>query len=183
MVDMPDLPPHYAQVMVVQADAPKQGAAKTDHTIGVCHLIQNPPTPPDTAVNVISPLVSASLYLQERERKTLDWKFWKVSVLQGPEHGVLEMGARGGYYRATGNYIGSDHATLLVEIGDLKVNVIYFFKVSKGGIGGTEGYDPYEDKKNCPKGKTWKVSLNPNDPNGGLISFQHLITHKLPNEP
>ncbi len=181
MIDMLDMPPPYAPVVIAQASPSQLGNTTTDRTIGVCHLAQN--TQRDTAVNVISPLVSASLYLQERERKTLDWKFWKVSVLQGPEHGVLEMGARGGYYRATGNYIGSDHATLLVEIGDLKVNVIYFFKVSKGGIGGTEGYDPYEDKKNCPKGKTWKVSLNPNDPNGGLISFQHLITHKLPNEP
>jgi len=41
-------------------------------------------------------------------------------------------------------------------------------------VSGNEGFDPYEDKKLCPNGMFWKISLNPRDPNGGLISFQHL---------
>ncbi len=174
MVDMPDLPPLYAQVMVVQADAPKQGAAKTDHTIGVCHLIQNPPTPPGTAVNVISPLGSVSVYLQSRERRALDWKSSKVSVLQGPEHGELRVTSSGKYrYFPAADYYGLDRATLLVEIGGLTVNAVYFFNVLHT-VGGTEGYDPYDDKKYCPKGEMWKISLNRDAPNGGLISYQHL---------
>jgi len=163
MIDLPpDVPPQYAPVIIAQATQTQQGDTKTDRTIGVCQLIENPPIPPTTAVNSFTPLGSASVFLEKQEHRKLDWSSWKVTVLQGPEHGTLEMGTRGGRYHPAPDYRGPDRATFLVQIGNLKVKVLYFFKVQFGGFGGTEGYDPYLDKKNCPQGRLWKISLNTN---------------------
>ncbi len=160
VMDMPDIPPQHAQVVVAQASQTKKGGSKTGHAVGVCHLIQNPPMPPETAVNAISPLASASDYLQTREPKALDWKSSKVSISQGPANGKLEDEGTGNYrYTPTPDYYGQDRATLLIEVSGLTVRVVYFFNVMRI-VGGTDGYDPYEDKKNCPKGEMWKISLS-----------------------
>ncbi len=42
MVDMPHVPPQYAQVMLVQASQSQQTKAKYDRTIGVCALWRTP---------------------------------------------------------------------------------------------------------------------------------------------
>ncbi|SRR6266705_2322711 len=175
MVDMPDAPPQYAQVMIVQAGAAKQGAAKIDRTIGVCHLIENPPIPPGTAVNAMSPVRAVNIYFDRVEHKAVGLA-GKASILEGPRHGELRVTPSGNYrYFPVPDYYGPDRANLLVEIGGLTVKVMYFFKVMQSVPGGTEGYDPYEDKKLCPEGsRVWKMSLNADDPNGGSISFQHL---------
>ena len=68
MIDMPELPPQYAQVVVAQASLGQKGDAKTDRTIGVCHLIENPPIPAGSAVNAISPVTTVWEYLKKLER-------------------------------------------------------------------------------------------------------------------
>jgi hypothetical protein len=97
----------------------------------------------------------------------------KVTLLQAPEHGELRLFATGdaNYFSADSNYTGPDRATLLVEIGAYKVKVIYFFKVMPHVGGGTDGYDPYLDKKNCPNGLQWKISFNDSDPNAPIYTF------------
>src|SRR6266853_346674 len=164
MVDVPDLPPQYAQVMIVQAGAAKQGAAKIDRVIGVCHLIENPPIPPGTAVNAMSPVRAVSIYFSRVEHEQVGLT-GKVNILDGPKHGELRVTPSGNYrYFPASDYYGPDRATLLVEIGGRKVKAIYFFNVMQSVPGGTEGYDPYDDKKLCPQGRRmWKISLNPDD--------------------
>jgi len=67
-----------------------------------------------------------------------------------------------------------------VEIGGYKVKVMYFLTLHRAAV----SVLPSEDRKNCPKGELWKISLNPNDPNHGLITFLHLTqNHKPPNKP
>ncbi len=181
MIDLPpDVPPQYAPVVIAQVSQAKD-PAKIDRTIGVCHLIENPPVPPGTAINALSPVTSVWGYLQRQERLTPEqltdemFNTAKATILQGAEHGTLEYLGEGYFvYRPASGYYGSDRATLLVEIGGLKVKVLYFFNVMLGVPGGTEGYDPYEDKKYCPKGGMWKISLSPDDPN---ISYT-IITQK-----
>jgi len=51
--------------------------------------------------------------------------------------------------------------------------VKYFIKVMLGVGGGTEAGDAYDDKKNCPNGRVWKISLNPDDPNAPIYTFEH----------
>ncbi len=181
MIDMPEMPPQYVPVVIAQASQAKKASTTADRTIGVCHLIENPPVPPGSAVNSMSPTLLVWGYLKKQERPTPAWlttdvyNAAKVSILQGPGHGALEDKGGGTYlYAPTPDYYGQDRATLLVEIGELKVKSIYFFSVLKRVLGGTEGYDPHRDKKLCPNGMVWKISLNPGDPNGSLISFQDL---------
>ncbi len=181
MIDMLDMPPSYAPVVIAQASQAKPRNASTARTIGVCHLIENPPNPPGSAVNTMDPTLSAWTYLKRRERPTPNWltvdeyKAARVSVLQDPAHGLVKDEGDGGYrYAPTPGYYGQDRATLLVEIGGLKIKLMYFFKVMQGVPGGTEGNDPYNDKKLCPNGMYWKISLNPDDPSNGMISFQRL---------
>jgi len=161
-----------APMIVAQASQAQISNAETERIIGVCQLIQNPPIPPLTAVNAMSPVRSVSIYYRRFEHRELGLD-GKVGVLKGPEHGELKEEWGGNYrYNPAPSYYGPDGATLLVEIGGRKVKVVYFFKVQPGPPGGTEGYDPYRDKQNCPNGEMWKISLSPDDPNAGLFTFE-----------
>jgi len=186
VMDMPDLPPQYAQVMIVQAGTAKQGtAANVDRTIGVCHLIDARPELRDGAVNHFNPLRAVDYYFVTAEQRFLGRK-GTVTLLQGPQHGTLEMGTLGGFYRPATGYLGPDSATFLVEIGGLKVKAVYYFKVMSGVPGGTEGYDPYRDKDLCPNGEHWKISLSSDldtDPLASPFPTQRgsFLTSAVPN--
>ena len=174
----PDVPVQNTSVVIAMASHDKKAAAKTDHTIGICHLIENQPDARYSAVNGLSPVGQAWVYLKKQgqltpEQLTIEgFKAAKTSMLQEPKHGeLIDVGS--GYYRynpAAPDYFGPDRATFLVEIGKRKVKVLYFFKVMPEVAGGNDAYNPYHDKKNCPKGKRWKISLNPNDPSGPLLT-------------
>jgi hypothetical protein len=162
VMDVPDVTPLHSPMVIAQAS---QKSAKIDRTIGICHLLQNPPIPPDTAVNVISPARSVNLYFDRKERRWVGLS-GKVTVLEGPKHGKLEAISDGAYsFVPVPDYYGADRATLLVEIGGLKVKAIYFFNV-KDVVGGNDAYDPY--MQHCPKGRYWKISLKPGEITGGL---------------
>jgi hypothetical protein len=86
-------------------------------------------------------------------------KTLKISVLQAPAHGTLKDEGSGDYrYLPVDSYFGVDRATLLVEIGGQKIKVIYFFNVLHHVPGGTDNYDPLQDKGYCPNGYRWKIS-------------------------
>jgi hypothetical protein len=161
----PDVPAMYAPVVIAQAQKSQPataGSTAAVRTIGVCQLIENPPIPPMTAANVAAPAMTTWSYLTSVEKVKLSEDLAetaKTTLLDGAKHGVLvEEG--GGYYRydPTPGYYGTDRATVLVEMGNYKVKVVIHFKVMQPGIGGTEGYDPYMQKENCPKGPQWKIS-------------------------
>ncbi len=163
---VPDLPPQYAPVLIAQASPAQKGSTSSDATIGICQLIENPPDPPGSAVNGLSPLAEVGGYLKRQKRFTRQqltaevYNAAKVSIPERPRHGRLEnVGAGEYYYYPTPGYFGADQATLGVEMAGLKINVVYFFNVlPRVGGGGTEGYDPHDDKKFCPqgKGRVWK---------------------------
>lgn len=161
MFDMPQDVPQYSPIVLVEASQAQQSVSTSSGTIGVCHLIQNPPVPPLTAVNVLAPVEELWNSSTEQERpvgtKDAAMKTAKVSLVQKPKHGELKVEENIYYrYHPAPDYYGLDSATLLVEMGGKKVNVIYSFKIGSSSWGGTEGYDPYEDNKNCPKGRVWK---------------------------
>jgi hypothetical protein len=170
VMDMPDVPEQYAPVVIAQASQ-AQTSGKTDRTIGVCQLIENRPESIRSAINGLSPLQSASIFFSSVENREVGIE-GKASVLQGPAHGTLEeLGGvdRGGYlYIPMSNFLGQDSATMLVEIGGFKVKVMYFFNVLEGVAD-----DMYEDGQFCPNGDVWKISLNPDDPNAPVYTFQH----------
>jgi len=159
------------------------GSRQVDRIIGVCQLIENPPIPPLTAFNAMSPITSVWGYLQTVEKLSptqLTGEMFvtaKATLLQGPEHGELKVTPSGSYrYYPVPAYLGIDRATIVVEMGDYKVKVVYHFKVG-GEFGANDAYDSYEDKKNCPNGTMWKISLNPDDPN--VVSYTYEIPPQL----
>lgn len=183
----PDVPPQYAPVVIAQASQ-GQSTASINRTIGVCHLIDARPEVQNWAVNTFGPSMAVSRYLSTSDLQAVGPE-GKVTLLQGPTHGNLEdlgsvvrdadtgatrdTGIRNYAYNPNANYLGPDSATFLVEIGDLKIKAVYFFKVMAKVPGGTEGYDPYDDKNNCPNGDTWRISFNPDDPNSPIYTFEH----------
>ena len=87
----PDVPAQYAPVIIAQAARPQKTATKFDHTIGVCHLIENPAGSP-SAVNSLSPVLLVWDYLKgqgqlppEQQRVEV-YKAAKFSLLRSEEH-------------------------------------------------------------------------------------------------
>ena len=150
-----------ARIHIASAQQHVKNSTNFDYTIGVCSLVENPPIPEDTAANIIIPGGQASVYLTNNENLKLDWSHWKVKVLRGPQYAELKSKgpANFGYVPTLKDYLGPDQATLLVEIGKINIKVIYHFKVMRA-VGGTGGYDPYDDKNNCPNGIVWKISTS-----------------------
>ena len=143
-IEMPDVPPQYQQVMLVQAAQSPQTKAQYDRLVGVCHPIESVGMAP-SAVNSMEPVGSLKDYFYSQEKKTLEGPS-TVTVLEQPKHGTLkdngtfvidadtrvrtDTGERRYRYLPNPGYVtGQDRAVLLVEIAGLKVKMVYTFHV------------------------------------------------------
>jgi hypothetical protein len=133
----PNVPAQSTPVVMAMASHNKKATAKTDHTIGICHLIENRPDARYSAVNSLSPVLAVWGYLERQgqlppEQLTVEvYKAAKLSVLQHPKHGTLgdEFEGSSSYDPTALDYRGPDRATFLVEVAGRKVKVRYFFNV------------------------------------------------------
>lgn len=144
--------------LIAQANAAVAPTGVT-RTIGSCHLIQNP-SESGNAENASSPIREVNVYFFLKEKREVGLT-GKVQLLEAPKHGALQPipdhpEEWAFEYRPQADYEGPDRATFLVEIDGRKVRLVYFFKVMHGAPPGNESYDPYRDKKLCPKGLTGK---------------------------
>jgi hypothetical protein len=69
VMDMIDVPPQYAPVIIAQAPQAQQGDAKTDRTVGTCRVIGNPANPSipgatTSAYNSMSPVLATKNYFR-----------------------------------------------------------------------------------------------------------------------
>ena len=177
----PDVPTQYATVVIAQATQVQKSKAKTDRTVGICQALSNPAMPgipgaTVSAYNTLTPPLAVKNYFRIVENRTVKGPS-TVTVLEKPKHGELEdmgtfvtrhgvrvdTGQRSYSYLPNSGYLGKDRATLLVEIGGFKVKLVYFFQV-----------EPVVDYKVeeivCPNSPYWKISVNPNDPGGPLLT-------------
>jgi hypothetical protein len=159
----PDAPSQAASVLIAQV-ATSLAAADVDRVIGVCSLIEV--AIPDSAANVIQPLIPAYQYLTEVEHRTVtaSAREARVTILQQPKHGrLVDLSNAENLatyaYEAESAFTGSDTAVLLVERGGYRVKVVYSFNVMQVVPGGNEAWDPYEDPRYCPNGSMWKIAL------------------------
>jgi len=165
------LPPQNVSVMIAQANQAQAQDVKTTRTVGVCKLIPNGEFATPPTENRLGPTISVGDYLHLYERqlyeqhKTAIYTTATVTILQQPKHGILQEfdKATGGYiYLPEKGYFGKDSITALVDIGGIKVKVVYFFQVlDLNGI-------PELEKTLCKKGIQWKISTT-SDANGNLI--------------
>jgi len=166
-LDMPNVAPQNVPVMIAQANQATLDDVKTTRTIGVCF-----PAPNDnySLENVLSPINSAGFYLRSYElQKVADTDPATITILQQPAHGTLRLvtetdgnsfgegrfdpASKLYVYLPKEGYLGKDSATALVEIGGIKVKVVYFFQAIEGPLGNTGIED------HCGKtGYRWKIS-------------------------
>lgn len=155
------LVPSVAATETNSSQTPAQNPTKTDRTIGECHLVNsiNPLRTfrPESPIYSVNPIETVNAYFVIIEKRDVGLE-GRTTLLHGPEHGAVKEEWNQNYrYIPNPDYLGSDQASFLVEIGGLKIKAVYHFKVIDGGaIGGTED----NDKVNCPKGMFWKISAN-----------------------
>lgn len=169
---VPDVPPEMPIQSTPVIIAEATSVEKMARTIGVCHLIENPPASGVTAVNSFSPLAAVNIYFDWFERQEIGLS-GKVTLLQRAAHGDLKADSNQDYrYHPVADYYGSDSAIFLVEIGDYRVTLVYGFNVvdSAGG-------DAYQYKKFCPNGEFWKIS-----PDGGITPLKRDLPELTPEE-
>jgi hypothetical protein len=157
-MDIPNVPAQETPLMVAATTMAQTSVQKFDRVIGVCHLSENPFVP-QSAVNVLEPADEAVMYLRQEEHSKITDQA-NTSVLNMPEHGVLENEGKGyfAYYPKKG-YIGGDRATLLVDVGGKKIKMEYFFRVMRSIPQGDDvAPSPYKTS-GCPKEEAvWKIS-------------------------
>lgn len=135
-----------------------------DYIIGVCHLIDNRPKMKLTAYNIINPLDSVKIYFKRQGDKKFQLK-GSTYISSKPKFGVITDESDGseeldGYYAYSikkEGYTGFDYSEFIVTGNNLKIKVKYTFNVMNRVPGGTDGYDPYNDKNLCPNGLTWRM--------------------------
>lgn len=186
MIDLPpDVPSMHMPMLVAEASdtrkmASRTNSVKVNYTIGVCHLAENPKNRAYTAVNSLDPALTVYSYLRKSEKENIDDASYpkaRVTVLQEPTHGTLHYEGGSNYiYMPESSFFGSDRADFLVEIGRWTVKAYYHFNILKMVPGGTDGFDPYFDKRFCPKGPKWKISLNHIDNGHDLTLNKFAIT-------
>ena len=182
--DMPNVPPQNLPVMIAQANQAQPSDVKTTRTLGVCF-----PAPNEmySLENVIEPIGEAKAYLRMYEHQTVTSPT-TITVLQQPKHGILRLVTEadrgtlfssssgplkpdaGGYaYLPENGYEGKDRATVLVEIGGIKIKIEYFFQAISGVLGNTGSTDRCRNT-----GPYWKISttLNP-DGNSTIPSVEY----------
>jgi hypothetical protein len=189
--DLPNAPPQNVPVMIAQANQAQAGDVTTTRTLGICYPVSNK----DPVANVIIPVGEAGYYLQQYEHRKFDFNHQSgtVSILQQPKHGVLRLiteADRGAIfsgsepldstnpsyvYISEQGFLGKDSAALLVDVGGIKIKVVYFFH-AVDGLPGNESDEIY-----CGKtGSHWKISSTV-DANGDStitsVEYQSPVTN------
>jgi hypothetical protein len=160
----PEVPPQDAPMMMVVASADDD----KHRTVGACRVLQNLRHGRENLSNGLTPDTSAGLYFQIFESTKIGYE-GKVTLLRGPEHGVLELiGVHSwDYLPNKADYLGFDSATFLVEIEGYTVELTYGIKVVDSIGSGYEGATIHEYPENCPNGEYWKIS-----PDGEIIPLE-----------
>lgn len=191
--DMPNVPPQHVPVMIAQANQDQMRDSTTTRTMGTCQIIPNATDATPSLENVISPRVSAQEYMYRFEQQMyvqqkIATSSASITILQQPKHGVLRLvtetdkfgtgrfdqSAQDYVYLADKGYLGNDSATILVDIGGIKVKVIYFFEtIDVASVG--EGLQ----ESLCEKGAYWKISSTLDSKGNSTINsveYQSLTT-------
>jgi hypothetical protein len=129
--DMPALPPAETPILVAAASQSAR-AADADRTVGACQLVavSERKGPKPSALNVVA---SVKYYLSEVLKQEPTGS-WKTTILDSPQHGRLQASDNDDgryFYTPDQGYWGTDEVTVLVELGDVRVKVIYFIHVQE----------------------------------------------------
>ncbi|MBU0621611.1 MAG: hypothetical protein KJ795_07175 [Gammaproteobacteria bacterium] len=114
--------------------------------MGHCHPISSLTDPREDADSILTPNIQAKEFLNYQEHHAIEGTT-NTSILQQPKHGALKkvtVADRGRYYEESASfdpavsyhiyipekgYSGKDSASVLVDFGTVRVEVVYFFQV------------------------------------------------------
>jgi hypothetical protein len=157
----PTLPPQEAPAQATQKSHASVMPSIT-HAIGICQPVSTFQTPPpirERGDYAIDPIFQARNYFSTYKHMQITEAAEKIISSQ-PKNGSLISDGDAYIYLPNPNYLGSDGATFLVNLGDKKVSVIYYFYVTPGQV--QEGEDTADGgaryRKLCPHGYSWKIS-------------------------
>jgi hypothetical protein len=157
VMDMPDVPPQFAPIVVAQTTQAQQSMIKVDRTLGVCQVVQNPahthiPGEDFNAQNSTAPFGVVKNYIYDFEERIVEAD-GKMTILQNPKNGILRgyPAERNYLYIPNQGFVGKDSATILVEMDGRKFKLIYDIHVLETPV-------TYLDEEElCPQ-LTWKIS-------------------------
>lgn len=171
-LDMPDVPQHYASVVVAQANQAQAATVNKERAIGVCYGLYNPAD--REYPSLLSPELSAVDYLGLYEKQTVDVPpVGNVELVEQPKHGKViyskyEDGQLHPTYIPDFNYVGDETIVFKVNVEGATVKVVFLLKVTRQVTGGQISDDEF-----CKKtGTQWKISsassllVNPSTPDG-----------------
>ena len=170
VMDLPVVINGGAVPTVMVAQAAHVNSDTYSRVVGICHLVQSVGSAVPAAENgenSLSPSQAVKNYFLSREDIKVTG-VGTVRVLKAPAHGVMKDQGDGEYsYIPNVGYVGKDLAVMHVEIGDYKVEVIYYFQALNHALGNT-GY-----KDLCGRNGTyWKISsANPFDGKVGTTNL------------
>jgi len=188
ILDMPNVPPQDAPVMIAQVNQAQSSAVRASRTVGICQIIPNAPLATPSLENVISPIGTAQDYFYKYEHKKTVTGPVTITILQQPKHGILRLITEADRFGADrfGNdksepvaglyvylpnkgYYGKDGAVVQVEIGGIKVKQNYYFYPVDNS------FSKDWEQEYCKKGYSWKISstLDANG-NGTLTAIDYL---------
>ena len=153
----PEVPPQETPVMVVESYV----EGDKHRTIGQCRVAENlTHRSKEDLSNSISPVFSTGLYFKWFEDIEVGFYEGKVTLLQAPQHGILEVKGKNSwtYIPDKVDYLGTDSATFMVEIDGYTVELTYGIKAVDFIGSGVQGATIHEYPENCPNGEFWKVS-------------------------
>jgi len=135
VLDIPEVPPQYAPVIIADASQASQRTSKLDQTWNVCQLLESRQAEELGAANILEPALAVKIYMQGRFSDA-DIAKSKVSVVENPKHGVLESDDQKAYLYTpdSADYIGQDATTFLVEISGFSIKLIYSLHVDQGPL-------------------------------------------------
>jgi hypothetical protein len=156
--------------------------------MGQCHPVANGKfSPLQDADSIVTPNTKAKDFLNFHEHHAIEGTT-NTTVLQQPKHGALKKvteADKGKYFHesasldpAVSYYIfipeegfsGKDSASVLVDFGTVRVEVVYFFQVTKD-----YGFTECDWTRLCEKGE-WKISSTLSSNNAYQM---HAVTHAV----
>jgi hypothetical protein len=170
-LDIPDVPQHYASVMVAQAN---QAVANKERAIGYCGAVDYRAAFNIDNYDLLDPETVAAAYFKLYEKIEVGVPaITNVELVESPKHGKViytkyEDGLFHPAYHKDVGYVGDDKTVFKVNVDGKIVRVVYLLKVTD------KGADSLEAQDICKKtGNFWKISL-PDIP-ASTASLQALI--------
>ena len=168
-VDVPDLPPPYASVLVAQSNQVTMAAARKERAAGICYAIDYNSTPNENSSFLSPHTVAVDYFKRFEKREVAAPQPTDIELITQPRHGkvvyqIYQDGLSYPVYIPDSRYVGDEKLVFRAKVDGTTIRLVYLLKVTDQGAD-LEGKQDFLCKKT---GNFWKIAFNPtNDPSSG----------------